>query len=88
MSKRRSKITDSKAEREASEATVTEALQGRPKGSNELREELGMDKDRLSRTLQRLRRRDALQVINGRWALTTINPCPTCQGKGWVRKEQ
>jgi len=87
MSKRRSKVTDSKEEREASEATVTEALQGRPKGSNELREELGMDRGRLSRTLQRLRRRNALQVINGRWALTSVHQCPTCKGKGWVRKQ-
>jgi len=66
------------------EQSIQGALRLRPKGSKELRQELGMDNRELSRTLQRLRRRGALQVLDGRWALTSVQQCPECEGRGWI----
>ena len=70
------------------EAKLKKILSNGPKTNKELRSALsdeGTKVDpRLDRTLQKLRKDGKVQVINGRWALSTIDTCPTCKGKGWV----
>jgi len=68
------------------EREVQSALKGGPKSNQELRSQLGTEDKKLTRTLQRLRRRGLLKVVKGRWALTTVEICPKCGGKGWVKK--
>lgn len=70
------------------EGAVTEMLKDGPKSNREMRTKLGLptqkENQTLDRTLQRLRKSGKLQLIDGRWALSTIKICPTCSGKGWV----
>jgi len=84
------KVAKKKKKREpaddgAVERSVQTALKKGPKSNRELRRETGTEDKKLTRTLQRLRRRGVLRVVKGRWALTSVRICPKCGGKGWVK---
>ena len=70
------------------EAAVAEMLKAGPKSNNEMRTTLGLPNQKqnqtLDRTLQRLRKSGKLQLLGGRWSLSTVKVCPSCEGKGWV----
>jgi CRP-like cAMP-binding protein len=70
----------------AVERSVQTALRKGPKSNKQLREETGTEDKKLTRTLQRLRRRGVLRVVKGRWALTSVKICPKCGGKGWIKQ--
>jgi len=81
------KIAKKKATSQApSEASIERALTKGPRSNKELRTELGVEDKTLTRTLQRLRRRGVLKVIKNRWVLSTVQICPTCEGRGWVNE--
>lgn len=70
------------------EVAVNELLKHGPRSNKEMRSTLGLPSQKenqtLDRTLQKLRKAGKLHLVNGRWALTTTQVCPSCGGKGWV----
>jgi hypothetical protein len=74
----------------AMEDEIKKALQEGPKTNMQLRHELEVKagEDRVfDRTLQRLRKKGEIKVIDRRrWVLSNVKVCPSCAGKGWVRE--
>jgi hypothetical protein len=70
------------------QAAVEEMLKAGPRSNKEMRTRLGLPDQKhnqtLDRALQRLRKEGKLQLIDGRWSLSTCKVCPSCGGKGWV----
>lgn len=77
-------MTKGKHMQEAVEAMLAAG----PKSNKEMRTRLGLPDQKhsqtLDRALQRLRKEGKLQLIDGRWSLSTCKVCPSCNGKGWV----
>ena len=69
------------------EPKIKKLLSNGPKTNKELRNALALEgkvDPKLDRALQKLRKDGQIQVIGGRWALSTVQTCPTCKGRGWV----
>jgi hypothetical protein len=68
---------------------IEKALGEGPKSNVELRKSLDLSTEkydpRLDRELQKLRKDGKIHLVGGRWALKTIEACPTCSGKGWIK---
>jgi hypothetical protein len=67
---------------------IKRSLSNGPKTNKELRAELtGADPklvSKLDRDLQKGRKAGTFKVIQRKWALSTVQTCPCCKGKGWV----
>ena len=72
------------------EDKIKDALKERPKTNQQLRFELEVkagDDRLLDRALQQLRRDGHIKILDRRrWVLTDVEVCPSCNGKGWVKK--
>ncbi len=70
------------------EKQVSTALKTGPRSNKELRSSFGMDlknyNPKLDRALQKMRKDGKIQLVAGRWALSSFKLCPTCEGKGWT----
>ncbi len=70
------------------EENVTKILTNGPKTNKEIRDELKLAKAKgdpeLDRTLQKLRKDGKILIVQGRWALSSVTVCPSCEGRGWV----
>lgn len=70
------------------ETKLKKILKTGPKTNRELRSELEIAPTqfdpKLDRALQKLRKDGKIRVVQRRWALATVETCPTCKGKGWV----
>lgn len=72
------------------EDKIRTALKAGPKTNFQLRVELEVKvgEDRIfDRTLQRLRKRGEIKVIDRRrWVLASVQVCSACEGRGWVKE--
>lgn len=69
------------------EAQIQKALKKGPRTNRELRTDLGIRGTydaKLDRALQRMRKDGKIKADKGRWFTTSVQVCPSCDGKGWV----
>jgi hypothetical protein len=68
------------------EKETIKVLKSGPKSISKLKTLLPGEEtnEALARTLQRLRRQGKIKLVKGQWAVSTIEVCPQCGGKGWV----
>lgn len=76
------------AKQKVTDKTVKKALTDGPRSNKELREQLGLEKadPKLDRKLQEMRKAGDIKIVGNRWAVSTVEKCPKCGGKGWVGK--
>lgn len=72
------------------EEKIQDALKKGPKTNRELRGDLGIKAKsydaKLDRTLQKMRKDGKIRADKGRWFVTSLQTCPHCGGKGWIKK--
>ncbi len=70
---------------------IRKLLRRGPLSNREMRKVMGLTTKRydprLDRKLQQLRKEGKIRLSGSRWSLSTITPCPTCKGRGWVEPE-